>query len=321
MKTARTASTSLVRRLGIGVAALSLALGAVACGSDDNGGSDSASSGGPVTIVGQKFTEADIMAELYKGLLDKAGFDASIKALGGRDLYLDPLSKGDVQVSTDYLSSMTEALNRKANGDSAPKVASPDAEATLAELNKLTAKYGMTALQPAEAQDANAFATTKKFAEDNNLKTLSDLGALGKGIKLGGAEDCPQRPDCQKGLEGTYGVKVTGFEPTGFGTAETKDDLVKGTTQLGVVGTTDATLDKLGLVILDDDKHLQNAENLVPIVNSAWLKDHPEAEDALNKLAAVLTTADLTELIGRVDNDREKPADVAKDYLSQKGLT
>jgi osmoprotectant transport system substrate-binding protein len=308
----------LVRRLMIGVAALPLVLGAAACGSDKS--SDGSASGGKVVIVGQKFTEADIMAELYKGLLDDAGFNASIKALGGRDLYLDPLSKGDVQVSTDYLSSMTEALNRKANGDNAAKVASPDADATLVQLNKLTAKYGMTALTPAQAQDANAFAVTKKFAQDNNLTSLSDLGALGQGIKLGAAEDCPQRPDCQKGLEGTYGIKITGFEPTGFGTAETKDDLVKGNTQLGLVGTTDATLDKLGLVILTDDKHLQNAENLVPIVNTAWLGDHPDAKDALNKLAAVLTTDDLTELIGKVDNDREKAADVAKAYLKDKGL-
>lgn len=311
--------TRFVRRLGIALAALPLALGAAACGSS-NDSSSKAADGGPVTIVGQKFTEADIMAELYKGLLDNAGFSASIKALGGRDLYLDPLSKGDVQVSTDYLSSMTEALNRKANGDNAPKVASPDEAATLTQLNKLTAKYGMTALQPAAAQDANAFAVTKKFADANSLKTLSDLGALGKGIKLGGAEDCPQRPDCQKGLEGTYGLKITGFEPTGFGTAETKDDLVKGTTQLGLVGTTDATLDKLGLVILDDDKHLQNAENLVPIVNTAWLTGHPAAEKALNKLATVLTTTDLTALIGQVDNDREKAADVAQAYLKDKGL-
>jgi osmoprotectant transport system substrate-binding protein len=312
---------TLVRRLAVALMAIPLALGAAACGSSgDNKDAGTTGKGGKVVIVGQKFTEADIMAELYKGLLDDAGFNASIKALGGRDLYLDPLSKGSVQVSTDYLSSMTEALNRKANGDNAPKVASPDADATLAELNKLTAKYGMTALTPAQAQDANAFAVTKKFADENNLTTLSDLGALGKGVKLGAAEDCPQRPDCQKGLEDTYGIKITGFEPTGFDTAETKDDLVKGNTQLGLVGTTDATLEKLGLVILSDDKHLQNAENLVPIVNTAWLGKHPEAKDALNKLASVLTTDDLTTLIGKVDNDREKAADVAQEYLKDKGL-
>jgi osmoprotectant transport system substrate-binding protein len=300
---------SLERRILVALVALPLMF-TTACG----GG------GGKVVIVGQKFTEADIMTQLYKAMLDDAGFDTQVKNLGARDIYLSPLSKGDVTVSADYLSSMTEALNRKENGDSAPKVASSDTDATLAQLNKLAAKEGLTALEPAKAQDANAFAVTKDFATKNSLKTLSDLGASGLSVKLGGNSDCPQRADCQKGLEDTYGIKVSGFEPTGFGSQATKDDLVKGVTQIGSVGTTDATLDKLGLVILQDDKHLQNAENLVPIVNSDWLKDHEDAKKALDKLSAVLTTEDLTTLIGKVDIDREKPADVAKQYLKDKGL-
>jgi osmoprotectant transport system substrate-binding protein len=300
---------ALVRRTLIALLAIPLLLTA-GCG----GG------GGKVVIVGQKFTEADVMTQLYKAVLDDAGYDTSVKNLGARDIYLKPLSKGDVTISADYLSSMTEALNRKANGDDAAKVASPDEQATLKELNKLAKKEGLTALEPAKAQDANAFAVTKKFAEDNSLTTLSDLGAAGIAVKLGGNSDCPERADCQKGLEDTYGIKVSGFEPTGFGSQATKDDLVKGVTQIGSVGTTDATLEKLGLVILEDDKNLQNAENLVPIVNSDWLKDNDKARKALDKLSAVLTTEDLTELIGKVDLDRQKPADVAKAYLKDKGL-
>jgi osmoprotectant transport system substrate-binding protein len=300
---------SLVRRALIVLVAIPLMFTA-ACG----GG------GGKVVIVGQKFTEADIMTQLYKAVLDHAGYDTSVKNLGARDIYLEPLMKGDVTISADYLSSMTEALNRKANGDSAAKVASPDAQATLGELNKLAEKDGLTALEPAKAQDANAFAVTKEFADTNHITTLSDLGASGLAVKLGGNSDCPQRADCQKGLEETYGIKVSGFEPTGFGSQATKDDLVHGVTQIASVGTTDATLGKLGLVILDDDKHLQNAENLVPIVNSKWLKDNDKAKKALDKLSAVLTTEDLTTLIGKVDLDREKAADVAKAYLKDKGL-
>jgi osmoprotectant transport system substrate-binding protein len=276
--------------------------------------------GGKVVIVGQKFTEADIMTQLYKAVLDDAGYDAEVKNLGARDIYLSPLSKGDVTISADYLSSMTEALNRKQNGDDAAKVASPDADATVEELNKLADKEGLTALEPAKAEDANAFAVTKEFAETNSLTTLSDLGASGLSVKLGGNTDCPERADCQKGLEDTYGIKISGFEPTGFGSQATKDDLVKGVTQIGSVGTTDATLEQLGLVILEDDKQLQNAENLVPIVNSKWLEDNEDAEKALNKLSEVLTTEDLTMLIGKVDNDREKASDVAEEYLKDKGL-
>ena len=311
--------SKVVRRLALAMV-VPLALLAAGCGSSDDEPKGTDKDLGSVTIVGQKFPEADIMAELYKGLLDKAGFKASVKALGGRDLYLEPLQKGDVQISTDYLSSMTEALNRKANGDDAKIVASHDTDATLAELNELANKYGMTPLKPAAAQDANAFAVTKQYADDNNLKSLSDLAALGKEIKLGAAPDCDKRPDCKVGLEGTYGLKISSVVPTGFGSDETKADLKSGATQLGQVGTSDATLDKDGLVLLEDDKGLQNAENLVPIANSAWLADHQEAVAALNALADVLTTEDLAGMIAQVSIGREKAADVAQAYLKDKGL-
>ncbi len=304
----------LARRLVLMLMVVPL-LALAACGS--NGG---LSGGGKVVIVGQQFTEADVMTQMYKQLLDKAGFKTQVKNLGARDVYINPLKKNQVQVSADYLSSMTEDLNRRVNGDKAKPVASADQQATLAQLTKLGKKFDMTPLQPAKAQDANAFAVTKKFAQAHNLKTLSDLAKLGMGIKLAAASDCPTRPECKIGLQNKYGIKITSVEPTGFGTADTKNDLAKGVVQLGQVGTTDGTLNKLGLVILSDNLHLQNAENLVPIVNSTWLTKNPKAKDALNKLASVLTTADLTALAVKVDQNREQASKVAQDYLKQKGL-
>lgn len=307
-----------VRRTLVALVTLPLLLAATSCGSDgfeaDSGGGKS------VTIVGQKFTEADIMTQLYKLLLEKEGFKADVKNLGARDIYLDPLQKGDVQVSADYLSSMTEALNRKANGEDAEPVASPDVQATLGQLETLAAKYDITPLEPAEAEDANAYAVTKDYAEKNNLVTLSDLGKLGKPIALAANSDCSERPDCAKGLQSVYGIKLTKVEPLGFGSADTKNALAKGEVQLGQVGTTDGSLDQLGLVVLEDDKDWQNAENLVPVVNSKWLADNPKAEDALNQLSKVLTTADLTSLNAKVDGERLQASQVAEDYLKEKGL-
>ncbi len=199
-----------------------------------------------MTIVGQKFTEADIMTQLYKQLLDKEGFETEVKNLGARDIYLDPLEKGDVQVSADYLSSMTEALNRKANGDDADPVASPDVEKTVGELKTLGAKYGITPLEPAKAEDANSYAVTKDYAEENNLTTLSDLGKLGKPVALAANSDCSERPDCGKGLKSVYGIKLSKIEPLGFGSPDTKNALSDGEVQLGQVGTTDGSLEQNG---------------------------------------------------------------------------
>ncbi|HEY6932396.1 MAG TPA: ABC transporter substrate-binding protein [Marmoricola sp.] len=307
---------SLPQRILLGLLALPLLLVA-ACGGGFNSGGGN---GSTVVIVGQKFTEADIMTQLYKQLLDKAGFQTEVKNLGTRDVYLGPLEKGDVQVSADYLSSMTDALNKNINGENAPSVASPDMQATLAKLKQLGQKVGLTPLQPAKAEDANAYAVTKQFASKHQLSTLSDLGRLGQPVALGAASDCPQRSDCKLGLQKVYGIKISKVEPLGFDSPETKSALSKGEIQLGQVATTDATLQGLGLVILTDDKNWQNAENLVPMVNSKWLNKNPKAADALNKLSGVLTTDDLKAMNAKVDAQRIEASTVAHDYLKQKGL-
>ena len=51
-----------------------------------------------------------------------------------------------------------------------------------------------------------------------------------------------------------------------------------------------------------------------------FLADNHEIEDILNPLMAALTTEKLTELNGRVSVDREKPEDVAQDFLEEEGL-
>jgi len=307
-----------VRRFLVALTTLPLLLVVAACGSE--GFEEDSGGGETVTIVGQKFTEADIMTQLYKLLLEKEGFETEVKNLGARDIYLDPLQKGDVQVSADYLSSLTEALNRKANGEDADPVATPDVEETLAQLKTLAAEYDIVPLEPAEAEDANAYAVTKDYAEKNDLTTLSDLGKLGKPVALAANSDCSERPDCGKGLTSVYGIKLSKIEPLGFGSADTKNALSEGEVEVGQVGTTDGSLDSMGLVVLEDDKNWQNAENLVPVVNSAWLKDNPKAKDALNKLSGVLTTEDLTTLNAKVDGERLEASQVAEDYLKEKGL-
>ncbi len=308
--------TTSHRRLAPTLLALCLLLGATACGSEEPAGG----AGAPVTLVGQKFTEADIVTELYRQVLAKQGFVTEVRTIGARDLYLEPLQKGEVQVSTDYLSSLTEALNRKANGDDAAPVASPDVTATLTALQRLGSSYGITALRPARAEDANAFAVTREYAERHHLVTLSDLGALGRPVALAAAADCGNRPDCGRGLRGVYGIRLAKVEPLGSGTPETKTALQTGEVQLGQVGTSDGSLDALGLVVLEDDLDWQNAENLVPVVNTAWLRENPRARAALEELSAVLTTADLTALNAEVDGGRLEAGDVANDYLLEKGL-
>ncbi len=315
-----------VRRTTAAALTLPLLLVAAACGNggDDALGGGSGGSGGEgggeVVIAYQDYTEMSIMAEMYAALLKDAGYDPSLKGVGDRAIYAGQLESAKVDVAPEYVSSMTEFLNRDINGADAKPVASPDVDETMTQLEELAKQKNMTPLEPAQAEDANAFAVTQKFSDDNGVTTLSDLGKLGEGVALAAAPDCPERPDCQKGLESVYGIKVSKFEPLGFGTPQTKSALTDGEVQVGQVGTSDGQIAQLKLVVLEDDKDWQNAENLVPVVSTEFLDANPEVEKALDKLSEVLTTEDLMTLNAKVDAERQLASDVAEEYLTEKGL-
>jgi len=310
---------------GLLAGALALALALTSCGGSDNLAKDDSNSSSPgaakgsLTVGSAGFTESQVMAEMYKALLEKAGYTVDIKTVDNRELYEPALEKGEIDVVPEYAATMADFLNHKDNGPDAPTVASSDLDKTLQSLTDLGQKRGLTVLEPAQAVDQNAFAVTKKYASAHNLTTLSDLGKTHESVVLAATEECPDRPYCQPGLKKTYGIKVTKLEPLGFDTPQVKAALTSDKAQLGLVATTDGTLSSAGLVVLDDDKNLQNADNLVPVVNSKSAGGK-QVSEALNKLAPVLTTSDLAALNKKVDVERQKASDAAQQYLQQKGL-
>ncbi|MDQ1605253.1 MAG: osmoprotectant transport system substrate-binding protein [Actinomycetota bacterium] len=309
------------RMLSLVAALAAVVLLAAACGGDsnklktDNNGSGGGA-GKHVVIGSAGFTEINLMAAMYQLLLEKAGYSTSIKVVANRELYEPALEKGQINVVPDYAATMAEFLNVKKNGPNAKPVSSNDKDQTVAALNKLAEPLGLKALDPAQAVDQNAFAATTANAKKNGAN-LSDWN--GQKVVLAATPECPDRPFCQPGLKNTYGITVTKLLPLGFGTAQVKKALTDNKAQLGLVGTTDATLASMGLVIIKDDKGLQEADNLVPVVGKGFTSDTTMA-DTLNKLAGVLTTDDLAQMDKKVDGERQKPADVAKAYLQSKGL-
>lgn len=296
-----------------------------ACGGDDESSSEPTGDtsapveAGALTVGGASFTESVIMIEIYRALLEDAGYDVTVQTVDNREIYEPALESGDIDVVPDYLATLTEFLNRKVNGPDAEQVASSDPQATLDELTRLGEEVGIVPLEPAQAANQNAFVVTEAFADENGLTTLSELGALGEPVVLAATEECPERPFCQIGLEDVYGITVERVEPLGFGSPQTKQAVADGTADLGLTGTTDGTLGQFGLVLLEDDQGLQLAENLVPVLNAEAAEDERLAA-ALAPLADVLTTEDLAALNLAVDDERQRPADVATEYLQEKGL-
>jgi osmoprotectant transport system substrate-binding protein len=315
------------KRFLVGVVAMSSAALLAGCGGSsssstaaDTGGSSSPSSsgGGVVRISGQNFTEAEIVADLYAGVLKKAGYDPQVKLVGTRDIYMKVFPKS-IDVVPEYVGGILEFLNGTYNGSNAAPVTMSDAAQSISDAQPLLKKAGITLLDPSAATDSNAFFVTKKFADDNNVSTLSDL--KGKSVVLAAAPDCKGRLDCEGGLTDKYGIKITKILPLGYASPQTYKSVLSGESQLGETSTTDATLESQGLVLLEDDKKIQPAENLVPAVSSDFLAAHPDVAAPLNALMAALTTENLTQLNAEVSVNREDPQDVADKFLADNGLS
>lgn len=277
-------------------------------------------SGTGIQIGSTNFTESRILANMYLLVLENAGVDAQIKELTTREIVEPALESGQLQITPDYLGTFTEFLNAKVNGPNAAPVASSNVEATLKAGRALAEPRGLTILTPAAAQDQNAFAVTADYAKKHSLSTLSQMGTFSQSnpVILGAGAECPTRPACEPGLEKTYGIKFASFVSLDSGGPLTVQALLQNKIQLGLVFSSSGSVAAYNLVLLDDDKKLQTADNVIPVVNTKALT--PTIQTALDGISAKLKTQDLQELNAEVDLQRKDPRDVAQTWLQQQGL-
>ena len=316
-----------IRRIAAGLLATSTMLLGAACAGDDlteeEAGESDASAApedkGPVTISGQNFPEATLVADMYEQLLTADGYDVTVELVDTRDVYF---AQGQfptgVQVVPEYVGGVVDFLNAQVNGADAEPLTTSDAAETIEAAQPLLEQKGITLLEPSAATDTNAFFVTQEYSESEGVTKLSDLE--GMSVTLAAAPDCEGRPDCEGGLTEVYGIDITEVLPLGFASDQTYQSVLDGESQLGLTSTTDGTLESQGLVLLEDDKAIQPAQNLVPAVSTEFLQANPDVQETLEGLMAALTTEKLTELNGRVSVDREQPADVAESFLTEEGL-
>ncbi|MER7049177.1 ABC transporter substrate-binding protein [Streptomyces jumonjinensis] len=274
---------------------------------------------GRLTIGSAGFTESDLLATMYGLLLRHAGYRTETLSVTNREIYEPALESGQIDVVPEYAATFADWLNAKTNGPDAPPAGSPDLRRTMTALRALATPRGLEVLDPGRAVDQNAFAVSRGYAAEHRLSTLSDLGRAKLPVRLAAGDECVVRPYCEPGLKRVYGIDITAVDPKGVGTTQAKRAVQDGHDQMVLTTTTDATLDDFGLVLLADDRHLQNADYIVPVVNRARAGSEGVTR-ALARLNTVLTTGDLASLNEQVDSWRRLPEDVAERYLKTKGL-
>ena len=275
----------------------------------------SASSSKPtITIGSTNFEEQEIVANLYGDVLTKAGYPVKIEpALGTRAVVVPALEHGQIDLEPDYAASLLGFLH---GGN--PQPAGTNIATAIPADQKALASYGVTVLPASKALDTNVFAVTKATASKDHLTTLSSLKPYASNLTLGGPPECPTFAGCEPGLKKVYGLDFAGFKSLDEAGPLSVAALKNGEVQVVELFSSDGNVVSNNFVALTDNKHLEGADYIVPVIRKSV--DSSGVTAALNTLDQKLTTDAISKLTLEVTTGQQQPAAVAKAWLASEHL-
>ena len=290
------------------------------------GACNSASSGEPtaeglrdraITVGSFDFAESEVLAEVYSQAMEARGYRVHRAfGLGPREFVAPAMQAGLVEFLPEYAGT---ALQFATIGASVP-------DAHVAEtheaLTRALESRDVTVLAAAPAQDSNAFVVHRELAQRYDLHRISDLLGVSSRLTFGGPPECERRALCLAGLEATYGLTFEEFVPLDAGGPLTRAALVDKAVDVGLLFTTDPALEGDDLVVLTDDRALQPAENVTPLVRTRVLEQHgPDLAEAIDAVSRRLTTEALRNLNAQVARADADVAAIAARWLDAEDLT
>ncbi|MGH2750411.1 MAG: ABC transporter substrate-binding protein [Actinomycetota bacterium] len=265
-----------------------------------------------ITIGAVTFSENQIVAEMYAQVLEDAGFEVDRRFnFQNREALQPAMRSGSIDLSPEYLASLLSALDPQAEPSSNP-------DDNVAKLEPRLEGDGLTLLRPSQANNTNALVVDSETANRLDLAKVSDLEPVASRLTFGGPPECPQRRFCLQGLREVYGLRFKKFQPLDAGGPLTTAALSSDTVDVALLFTTSGIIAERGWVLLEDDRGLQAADNITPLIRSDALTD--ELAQLIDSVSARLTIETMTSLNARVEVRNENFPAVASDFLEDEDL-
>lgn len=309
------------RTLAFGAATLALVMSA--CSSGGSGSSSEQASASQtvskpdVSVGSADFYEAAVVGEMYAQALEAKGYTVERHlSIGERPAVHAAMDSGDINLIPEYLGGLAGALTESADLPSDPQVAWDNLQ------EPLTTK-GWVAFDFAPGTDADGFAVRQETATDLGLETMSDVADVADQLVWGLAPGCPDNPVCGPGLNEVYGIDISALEVESLQPCSTEmaDALNNQVVDVAQVCTTQPDIVSSNFKLLEDDMHLQPAQNILGVATQELANAAPaDFAETINAINAALTTEALTQLGVEIVVDQTDMADVAHGFLQDNGL-
>ncbi|WP_066590075.1 MULTISPECIES: ABC transporter substrate-binding protein [Corynebacterium] len=282
------------------------------CGGGDPTSSGTGSSGdsSTLTIGSADFSESQLLATIYSHALRDAGINVTEKlGIGSREIYLEALKDGSIDMLPEYSGTYLSALD--------PDTTETDPAKITAELKEKVGD-GLEILDVSEAENKDVVTLSSDFAREHpEVDKVSDLQGLAGDMTLAGPSEWKERYMGVAGLKEVYGLDFKSFKVLDAGGPLTLASLKSGQAQAGDMFSSDPAIEDNDLKPLEDDKNLFLPAQIVPVVRSSKITD--QGREVINKVQAALTTEGLTDMNRKIADGGDL-GQIADEWLKAEGL-
>ena len=289
-----------------------------ACGAvgDDRASLASSVEAAPTVVIGASpGIELELLAEVYAQAIEAAGYPVrrELVSVDAAALH-DELAAGSVDVAPGQIAVLLALRDEPWSGDVTDDLAS---------LRSSLAGEGLTALGPSRAVRTTGFGLRHELASELGITTMSELASSGLDLTWGLPEGCSTMAGCGDVLFEAYDIDPGELvvEPVPACDPAAAEALNESVVDISLLCTTQPEIERLNLVVLDDDLQAQPSGAFVPVISEVLLAragdDLPQALDAVSD---AMTTAEMTSLVVRISIDGEAISDVARMWLEDRGL-
>lgn len=270
----------------------------------------------PIVIGGKPWTEQYILPHIL-GQYIEANSDYTVEyeeGLGEVSILTPALEQGDIDMYVEYTGTGMKDVLKK---ESVPGQSSEEV------LDIVRTGYedtlGATWLEPLGFENGYTLAYSKDSGYD--AKTYSDLAEISQSedMRFGAPHPFYERKgDGFDDLIATYPFKFSATES--FDPAIMYEAVKSGEVEVIPAFTTDSRIELFDLETTEDDLSFFPKYDAVPVVRMETLEEYPKLEEVLSGLAGQISEEEMLAMNSRIDVDQEIAADVAREFLIDKGL-
>jgi osmoprotectant transport system permease protein len=259
----------------------------------------------PIVIGGKVFTESYILGEIAAQSIEAQSHVPVERKLGmgNTGILFAALNGGAIDVYPDYTGTLAEAILKQ------PQLKSVE------EIARALGRLDLVISGPLGFDDTYAIAVKDSFAEQNQLRTISDLARVQSSIRAAFSYEFMDRKDGYPGMVDSYQLR---FDPHKVNRMEHNlsfQAIADGAVDVIDVYSTDAKIKRFNLRVLEDDRHYFPVYQAVWVARKAFVDQHPKEWGVLRKLEGTISEEAMRNMNAQAEIDKQSAAKVASQFL------